>query len=103
MQSIPRPRRQVAVITLESFDRLTETERYALGQCAIQQYGGHHPRTLESLVKKGMLVRREKHMGGHPPLVITLHEVPVGVHMLWCSWCDKNVTEEDLEKGFSGP
>ena len=81
----------VYTISLESFSKLTETQRYVLGMCAISQDAGHHPRTLESLVKKGMLVARQENRDGHRVL---RYDVPIGVHIIWCQWCSENVKKE---------
>jgi hypothetical protein len=89
-------------ITAECFSQLTEAQRHVLGCCAVQQDGGHHPRTLAKLVEFGMLEVREV-LVGYPPMTTKRHDVPLYVHMLWCEWCSDNVTEEEMAMGPDAP
>jgi len=71
------------------FDSLTAKQREVLGFIAINEDGGHHPRVLESLVKKGLIVERvEKRSGG---LGVKRYSVPIPVHVQWCEYCSINV------------
>lgn len=69
------------------FDALTEKQREVLGEIAVNQDGGHHRRTLESLQRKGFIVSVDEVLGGRFPVHIKRWYTPVHVHIAWCEWC----------------
>jgi len=77
----------------QRFEGLTVKQTEVLGQVAVNNDGGHHLRTLESLVNRGYLTTlRERFQYGH----IIHYDVPVAVHMRWSAWCatlPENATE----------
>jgi len=48
-------------------------------------------RTLDSLVRRGMLKRCDRKMGGG--LTIHDYEMPIAAHIAWCEWCDEPLEE----------
>jgi hypothetical protein len=73
-----------------SFAGLSPRQVDALGNVAFGGYGaGCNRRTLESLEKRGLIVRHHVVEGG--PLG-ALHydewEMPVAVHIAFCQWCE---------------
>jgi hypothetical protein len=77
------------------FDVLTDKQRDVLGAIAINQDGGHHPKTLAALRKFGLISRREEFKGGWFPMTVVRYDVPVDIHIAWCEWCSEHLTGED--------
>lgn len=82
-------------MTRLNMDALTLAQRDVLGQIAIGQDGGHHPRTLAALAEQCLIVGYET-VEGHPPLHVVRWEVPVHIHIQWAAWCANQSDEEDL-------
>lgn len=74
---------------------LTAAQRDVLGQIAISQDGGHHPKVLAALEDKGLIVGYRQMLGGHPPLEVIRWVLPIGVHIQWAAWCAEQPDEED--------
>lgn len=80
---------QVEEITLASFDRLSQKQKDVLGQISINNDGGHHPRTVESLLKLGLIVEGEQEIGTRlGKMKIKRYSMPLHVHVVWCAWCE---------------
>lgn len=74
---------------------LTEKQREVLGMIAMNQDGGHHPRTMEALMKRGLIEQYDEILGGRFPVRIKRYALPIYVHIAWCEWCSVNVSDED--------
>lgn len=72
--------------------KFTKPQRDALGEIATLNRGGYHPRTIKALEHLGLIeAHQETH--GHVfgvPLYITRYEVPLAVHIAWCTWCSED-------------
>ena len=67
-------------------------------QIAIGNDLGHHPRTLASLVARGLIETRPEEMPGPFPgttMTVDRYDVPLAVHAAWCSWCAENVSADE--------
>lgn len=74
---------------------LTPKQRSAFDAICINQDGGHHPKTLESLEKKRLIQRYEEQQG-----ICTIFRYDVanmGVHMAWCEVCYEEHPEDSVE------
>ncbi len=76
-------------------DTLTERQQYVLGSIAIGQDGGHHPRTLQVLAERGLIVGHRVQLAGMPPVEVVRWEVPIDVHIQWAEWCAAQPDDED--------
>jgi hypothetical protein len=95
----PPPEEQVPAPRLD-FDALTPAQEAAIHNVAMSQEGqGHAPKVLKKLVDLGFIVARERNMGGHPPMTITVYEMPIAVHMQWAFWCASKYPEEEGPDG----
>ena len=78
-------------MTPATFDKLSETQQECLGYYAFP--GLSMPRmwpqnTLNSLVKKGLLIRhRRQHPSPGIPVIVEDYEMPIAVHIAYCEWC----------------
>lgn len=79
---------------MKTFEGLNAKQTEALGLIAIGQDSGHHPRTLEALVRRGFIVERKETLRGRFPVVISRYSVPFDVHYRWCQWCGKGMEKE---------
>lgn len=79
------------------FHGLTKAQEDALGLISIGQPPHASPRTLQALKDAGLIVERQKVIGADRFGMITVpaYEMPIPVHMEWCSWCEENYPEED--------
>jgi hypothetical protein len=73
------------------FDLLSKKQIEAMDLLSMNMDGGLHPRTLASLVKKGMIIQQDDHDG---PWTIHRYFMPLPVHIRWCEWCSKQIEEE---------
>jgi hypothetical protein len=48
---------------MTNFSKLTKNQRHVLGLIAMGEDGGHSDRTLDSLVKRGLIERQEQSFG----------------------------------------
>lgn len=71
--------------------KLSPSQQQVLSACAVGQDGGHNPRTLEALVRKGLLERKTQK---DQMFKIYRYDVPLTVHMVWCEWCAENGEDE---------
>ena len=78
-----------------NFNRLTKKQQAVLGQIACDNDAGHHPQTVESLLKRGLITSYKQNLGGWPPIAIIRYEMPISVHIQWCAWCAEQVGELD--------
>jgi hypothetical protein len=88
----------------EIIDKLSNKQRHVLGMIAMNEDGGHPPRTILSLLKLNLIVAYKEQMVGKGksvvdriPLTVTRYDVPTPVHIAWCEWCSKHHSEEDNE------
>jgi hypothetical protein len=78
-----------------NFDRLTPRQEQVLGQIAIGIDGGHHPRTLEALERRGLIEGRDEViplLRGR--LTIRRYVMPIAAHIAWCEWCAGHCGDE---------
>ena len=71
---------------------LTPKQRAAFDSICIDQDGGHHPKTLQSLVKKGLVRKYEEQQG-----FCTIFRYDVAnmkTHIAWCDVCSEENPEE---------
>lgn len=70
------------------FDALTPAQQAAVHNVACCQEGvGCSQKVLRRLADKGFIAPRTKHIGGYPPMTVTVYEMPVHVHIRWAEWC----------------
>jgi len=76
------------------FHGLTKHQDEVFGQIAIGNDMSHHPKTLEVLLRKELIVKRETKMYGtgntvidRMPMTVYRYEVPISIHAEWCQWC----------------
>lgn len=68
---------------------LTAKQLDALGQIALGNDGGHHPKTLKALQERGLIERHAvRAVGERLPFYDIHYSVPIPIHMQWCAWCD---------------
>ena len=79
-------------ITSETFNRLTEKQRAALGLIAIGRPAGAARATLDSLVQRGLIERDDRREG---MFVIHDYSMPLHVHISWCQWCSEHYSEDE--------
>lgn len=78
------------------FDTLTKGQERTLGLIAINQDGWHNPMTLRSLMRRGLIERREEwDVSGSLAVRIIRYHVPLPVHIEWCEWISENLTPEE--------
>lgn len=69
------------------FDSLSRKQQYVVSQIAIGNDRGHHPRTLESLIRKGMIREdEESRRDQFGTFKVKLYYMPYSVHYHWCQW-----------------
>ena len=74
-----------------AIESLSEKQRRALGLIAIGRDECLNDRTVDSLVRRGLVERRsERIRSGQFMLTVMRYSVPVNVHLAWCGWCAKN-------------
>lgn len=76
-------------------DSLTERQRDVFGLIAIGQDGGHNPRTLAALERRGLIREWRKELAGQPPVMVLRWEVPLPLHIEWARWCAEQPDEKD--------
>ena len=74
-----------------SFRNLPPAQLAVFGQIAVSLDGGHNPRTIDALVRKGLIVSVLEPLRdtppGHPVTYLHRYSVPLPIHMEWCQWC----------------
>jgi hypothetical protein len=75
----------------DTFEGLNKKQTEVLGLIAVGQDGGHHPRTLEVLIKRGFIVEEKQRLGGRFSVTISRYSLPFDVHYRWCQWCGKGM------------
>lgn len=50
-----------------------------------------HPRTVQKLVDRGLVVPYTITQRG---LAVRAYTVPIAVHMAWCAWCDEHMADD---------
>ena len=70
-----------------TFKKMTEAQQKVFEQICCNNDKGHHPRTLDSLERKGLIESYKEKLGGRFPVTIKRYNVPIVVHMEWCKWC----------------
>ncbi|MBA4267848.1 MAG: hypothetical protein C0447_00260 [Methylobacterium sp.] len=81
---------------------MTKRAREIFEQIAIGNDGGHHPRVIEALCRRGLIERHGVDVASGIPgvkLTVDRYAVPLIVHMAWCAWCGENVSDADIEGG----
>ena len=72
------------------FPGLTAAQRRVFEAIAVNDDGGHHPKTLRVLLKRRLIVAAEEEdHRSWPPMLITRYHVPLPIHIEWCAWCDR--------------
>jgi len=90
-------------VTTFDFAKLTKPQLDVLGKISIGFDEGHNQKTLAVLEKLGMIVGEDQEilgLGSSPldriPLVVRRFQMPIHVHIAWCSWCEATITDEEL-------
>ena len=82
------------------FDKLSPKQLAVFEQIAIGNDGRHHPRTIGSLIRHGLIESYHDHYQGDRgfpfPVHIIRYRVPVTIHIEWCAWCVKNCSEKEI-------
>lgn len=84
-------------VTVADIQKLRKRQREVLGQIAINNDGGHHPKTLKALQSKGLIVAEQQEVRGPfrgTTMTITRWYVPIAVHMVWCTWCSEQESSD---------
>ena len=92
----PCPRGKSTI--MKRYKGLAEGQFDALSSIAFGNDGAHcHPKTLEALAKKGLIVEYEKKIYGKGtspldsiPLVVKAYYMPIPEHIEFCQWCADN-------------
>jgi hypothetical protein len=84
---------------MADFDKLTVSQRRVLGCIAIGQDGMHHPRVLAKLESLGLIYSYDETLpptkSCRLPMTIKRWDIAsIAIHMEWCEWCSKHVTQE---------
>lgn len=73
------------------FDDLTAKQEDVLGLIAMGCDHGHHPATVKSLIKRGLVIEHEVILPDPRfPIRMKVYEMPLYHHMRWCQWCADN-------------
>jgi hypothetical protein len=76
--------------------KLTKNQLHVFGLIDISQDGGHHPKTLEALLNKKLIVSEEVTLNDRfGKFIYTRYYVPLPIHYAWCEWCAENYNPED--------
>ncbi len=78
---------------------LSEIQISAFESIAVNQYPCVPFPTINSLLKRGLIVQAGEKIVGRDRfglVSIPQFEVPIHHHAQWCAWCDENVDEGDL-------
>jgi hypothetical protein len=76
---------------MEVISKLTKNQLRVFGLISIGLDGMHHPKTLEALLKKGLINFEE--MTSNDKLgkfTVKRYHIPLPVHYAWCKWCAEN-------------
>ena len=86
----------------ERYLDLTPRQTEVLGQIAIGFDQWHHPKTLEVLARKGLIIGHEEKIYGRGnsvldliPMIVIRWEMPIAEHIAWCKWCATLPDEEE--------
>ena len=90
-QNIPILNYQEAIKVIK---RLSESQRNVLNHILINQDSGHNLRTVESLLKMGLVVPLEEVLPGKIPVKILRCGYTIPVHMAWCQVCSDEINGE---------
>jgi hypothetical protein len=72
----PAVEKRCSRVQIEAFERI-----------ATGDDGGHAPRTLAALEKRGLITLHETLVPGDVPVRVKIPVVPLPVHYAWCAWC----------------
>lgn len=75
-----------------NFGVLSPQQRDVIDQIGCNIDIGHHPRTLDSLERMGLIESFNEVLGGRFPIRVKRYEMPLWVHIQWCEWCSREVT-----------
>jgi hypothetical protein len=84
-------------------DALTARQLDVLGCIAMNADGGHPQRTLDALVRKGLIEGYPEVLPGRFPVTITRYFVPIHVHIAYCTWASAHINDEDEDAGDTHP
>lgn len=74
------------------FRACNERQQAVLGAIAMNQDGGHHPATLKTLVKRGLIERyTETRPSQFGMMHVYRHRMPLAIHIAWCEFCSKEL------------
>lgn len=74
---------------------LTKRQQEVLGAIAMNEDGGHHPKTLKVPLEKGLIEATTEILPGRLPVHITRYHTPIHVHIAYCDWASAQVGKED--------
>lgn len=78
---------------------MTEPQREAFERIAISQHPMAQEKTIEALLKRGVIARDANEVLGRDAfgtITVPRYYVPMPVHMQWCDWASENVTDDEL-------
>lgn len=81
-----------ALVTAETIGRLPKRQLEAFSLICINQDGGHHPATLEALMRRGLIEEIEQRVPGG---VVYRYEATLPAHIAWAEWCSQQPDEEE--------
>lgn len=74
---------------MTDFDKLSDAQINVFEQIAIGNDAGHNQRTLDSLLKRGLIeTYREPFIDYIGQTYITRYRVTTSAHIDWCAWCE---------------
>lgn len=85
-----------------TFEGLTQKQHEVFAQIATGNDRAHNTKTLQSLESKGFIVATPRELPGWPPVTINAYEVPIDVHIRWCTWCTENIDTTIAKLGLGG-
>ena len=73
---------------------LKPRQRDVLGCIAMNDDGGHHPRTLQVLEAKELIESYSDILPGRFSVKVTRYRVPIHVHLAYCQWASEHEHDE---------
>lgn len=81
-----------------NFRNLSDSQSSVFEQIATGNDAGHSKRTLDSLMRKGLIRQFQQSQVDHiGQFYVYRYEVPLDVHIEWCEWCSQQPTAEAVK------
>ena len=91
---------EARVVTVQDIARLPKRQQDVLSLICINEDEGHHPATLQALLRRGLIEEYEDRLAGvTEPVLLAVrvkhYRAPIAVHIAWCAWCCTQELEDD--------